>query len=333
MRWHCALLAVFFSWAWCQTQATADSSHIAKSGVEASLTADSLEKYTLLPASDTIVPARLRAVSLASAGVYVAALLGFHSAWYKNYDRAPFHLYDDSRNWLQMDKLGHLYGNYFQSSIMIDFFRWSGLPRDKAILIGGLSGIAFQSVIEVLDGTSAEWGFSWSDMAANTAGALLAMSQEYYWDAQRMVIKFSAHRAQYTGPELERSNALYGSSLPSRILKDYNAQTYWLSINPSSFMKANNRFPSWLNLALGMGADGMYGGSSNSWYDQDQNLQYIPSARYRQWYLSPDIDFTRIPTRHRGLQFAFSLLNIVKLPLPTLEYNSQQGFRFHALYF
>jgi hypothetical protein len=50
-----------------------------------------------------------------------------------------------------------------------------------------------------------------------------------------------------------RPNVL-GSSLGTNA-KDYNGQTYWLSVNLHSFIKA----PKWLNLAIG------YGGRNVNW--------------------------------------------------------------------
>jgi len=42
--------------------------------------------------------------------------------------------------------------------------------------------------------------------------------------------------------------------------------------------------------------------------------------RYRQWYLSPDIDFTKIKTNRKGLKFAFFVLNALKFPSPAIEF-------------
>ena len=40
-----------------------------------------------------------------------------------------------------------------------------------------------------------------------------------------------------------RAGELYGTSLASRFLKDYNSMNIWLSVNPSSFMASESRFP------------------------------------------------------------------------------------------
>jgi hypothetical protein len=47
------------------------------------------------------------------------------------------------------------------------------------------------------------------------------------------------------------------------MLKDYNGQTYWLSVNLHSFYKGS-KIPKWLNLAIGYGANGMLTGNGEN---------------------------------------------------------------------
>ncbi|HQW93173.1 MAG TPA: hypothetical protein PKY28_08745, partial [Ferruginibacter sp.] len=54
--------------------------------------------------------------------------------------------------------------------------------------------------------------------------------------------------------------------------------------------------------------------------------------RYRQWYLSPDIDLSKIKTNNKGLKLALRLLNVVKIPMPALEF-SNGGFKVRAIGF
>jgi hypothetical protein len=86
-----------------------------------------------------------------------------------------------------------------------------------------------------------------------------------------------------------------------------------------SFFKQSN-LPSWLNIAVGYGAEGMYGGVFNVWEDKNgiiHSRRDIP--RYRQFYLSPDIDLTRIKTKSKPLKVALFVLNSFKFPAPSLE--------------
>jgi hypothetical protein len=116
-----------------------------------------------------------------------------------------------------------------------------------------------------------------------------------------------------------------GSNLQENLLKDYNGQTYWLSVNPAAFMNSAASFPKWLNIAIGYGAEGMIGGSVNPVLtDVDGNNIYFD--RYRQFYLSLDIDLTRIKTRSSFLKALFTTIGFIKIPAPALEF-SRHGIK------
>jgi hypothetical protein len=180
------------------------------------------------------------------------------------------------------------------------------------------------TTVEIFDGFSSEWGFSWGDMLANTTGTTLYISQELLWKEQRIVPKFSFHTTQYAGM---RPNVL-GSSLSQQILKDYNGQTYWLSTNLRSFCK-ESKIPKWLNLAIGYGADGMITGRSET----NDGFWSPEIQRTRQFYLSLDADLTKIETKSHFLKTFFSIFNSIKIPAPTFEINGLGNSKFHYLYF
>lgn len=142
-------------------------------------------------------------------------------------------------------------------------------------------------------------GMELGDVAANLTGSALLIGQELAWNEQRIHLKFSFHPTRYSDPELQsRSKELYGSSWTTRMLKDYNAQTYWASFRLRSYFP-KSRIPDWLCLSIGTGADGLWGGYNNWKTDENGSVVFDRSdiARSRQWYLAPDIDFTRIPTK------------------------------------
>ncbi len=233
-----------------------------------------------------------------------------------------------------MDKAGHMFSAYTTGKISAAFWQWAGLSRKQSTWIGGLSGTAFMTTIEILDGFSAEWGFSLSDMAANLAGSSLFIGQEFAWNEQRIQLKYSFHRRDYGSPLLnDRANALFGRSALERTLKDYNAQTYWLSANIRSFFK-QSRLPYWLNIAVGYGSEGMFGGTENVSKNASGTVLFdqrnIP--RYRQWYLAPDIDLTRIKTKSRILRTSLFLLNAFKFPTPSIGF-SKKGVEWNWVHF
>jgi uncharacterized protein YfiM (DUF2279 family) len=276
---------------------------------------------------------RVRLVAIGNIVGYGGTMVGLYSAWYKDYPQTNFHFFNDNKEWLQVDKVGHAYSAYVESRASMEMWRWAGLSRNKRIWIGGMSGAAYQTVIEVLDGFSAGWGWSWGDFAANTFGSGMLVAQELAWDEQRISFKFSTHKKNYPSAQLnERADQLFGKHFSQRFLKDYNAQTLWLSANLRSFFKKSN-LPAWLNIAVGYGAEDMYGGLGNSWVDNNGNsINRNDLKRYRQFYLSPDIDLTKIRTRSKPLKVALFVLNSFKFPAPSLEF-SQGKMKGHWVHF
>jgi Predicted periplasmic lipoprotein (DUF2279) len=285
--------------------------------------------------SDTTSPDKTRVwiVGAGHAAVWTGTFIALNEAWYSDYPKQDFHLFNDWEEWQQMDKAGHVWTTYQLSRASGDVWKWSGISEKKAIWLGGISGLAFQSIIEILDGFSEKWGFSLYDMAANVVGSGMYVSQALIWKQQRFQVKFSYYPYAYP-PELDpRVNELFGSPGIERVLKDYNSQTYWLNVNLRDFFPGS-RIPKWLNLSLGYNARLMLGGRENIWEDESGNVyDYSSIPRYRRFFLSADIDLTRIRTRSPLLKSVFSALNVIKIPAPALEYNTQGQWKFHGFYF
>ncbi|MGQ0829986.1 MAG: DUF2279 domain-containing protein [Bacteroidota bacterium] len=277
--------------------------------------------------STTFNKKRLAIVAGTEVVVCGGTLIGLSQLWYKDYPRSSFHFFNDNTEWLQMDKAGHVVTSYYIGRLGIGLMKWSGVERKKAIWYGSLLGFVYQSTIEVLDGYSADWGFSLGDFAYNTAGSFLVIGQELAWDEQRIILKFSFRQSKYAK---YRPNLL-GNNLQENIFKDYNGQIYWLSVNLASFMSKETKFPKWLNVALGYGAEGMTGGEFNPPYI-DANGYQIYFDRYRQYYLSLDVDLSRIKTKSRFLKSLFTTIGFIKFPLPALEF-SEKGVKGHLLGF
>ena len=266
------------------------------------------------------------------AGIYAGSMLVLNQAWYAGYPRSSFHTFNDNKEWQQVDKTGHSWSAYQISRTSMATWKWAGLNRKQQIWIGGLAGATFQTVIEVLDGFSSEWGWSWGDFTANCIGSGLLIGQQLGWNEQRISFKFSFHKMNYDDNMLNhRSDSLFGSSLPERALKDYNGQAYWLSANIKSFFP-QSKIPGWLNVAVGYGASGMFGGYSNKWTEGSTSFDRSDIPRQRQWYLAPDIDFTRIRTKSKFLKSVFFVLNAFKLPAPALMLSNGK-LKVHAIYF
>ncbi len=282
---------------------------------------------SIITDSSSVNKARLKAVIISETAIFAGSLTGLYALWYKNYPMNSFHLFNDNGEWNQMDKISHAGASYYIGKVGYEALKWSGVKEKKAIWYGGLYGSAFLLTIEILDGFSAEWGFSTGDFIANSLGSAMFISQQLAWHEQRVVFKFSSHPTDYA----QYRPDLLGSNFPQRIMKDYNGWTYWLSGNISSFLPKSSDFPKWLNIAVGLGADGMTGAFNNAKTYKGKQLPDF--TRSRQFYLSLDIDLTRIPTKSKTLDKIFDVIGFIKIPFPTLEYNTNDGFKGHFLYF
>lgn len=276
---------------------------------------------------DSIVRKRLNTVIYAGAGAYAATLTTLYFAWYKDNDLTGFHWYNDNDGWLQVDKVGHASTAYLMSNYAYWSLRWAGVDNNRSAIFGGLMGWSAMTVIEILDGFSAEWGASPGDLIANTTGAAFFTGQQLLWKGQRIRFKFSYHPTEYAQYHPEQ----LGENWLQRILKDYNGQTHWLSANIYSFLNKESKFPKWLNVSFGYGAKGMVGSYSNP---PDYQGKPIPSySRVRQYYFSMDIDWTKIETNSSFLRFVFKGFSFIKAPMPTLEYNKENKLVFYWFYF
>lgn len=274
-----------------------------------------------LKPSDSLHIARRNAVVITEASLATVTLVGLNQLWYADYPRSNFRTINDSGEWLQMDKFGHVFSSYQLSKLGASTLNWAGVGEKDQLIYGLTLGLGFLTAIEVFDGFSKEWGFSWTDMAANTTGAALYVGQELLWKEQRLLLKCSFHRTQYAQIRPEK----LGNGLFEEFLKDYNGQTYWLSVNINSFLKTDV-IPNWLNLAFGYGGEGMLTGDANDLLFSNQN-------RIRQYYFSLDVDLSRIKTKSKVLKTIFDVFNVIKLPFPTLELNANGRLKMHNLYF
>ncbi len=287
----------------------------------------------LLP-SDTLNKNRVTLIHLTNATLFTGTMIGLNSIWYSQYPRSGFHFFNDNGEWNQMDKMSHSFAAYNEAYWSSKMYQWSGMSQRKSMMMGCIVSTAMQLTVETLDGFSKQWGFSIGDLAANTFGAGLLFGQELLWKQQKWLLKASYSRRNYPETLLnQRADQLFGASYTERLVKDYNAQTYWLSINLATTLKLNSKFPSWLNLAVGYGADNLFGAVNNSFTLNGKAYNRNDLMRYRQFYLAPDIDFSRIKTKSHFLKTIFYALNIIKFPTPAVEFNTLHRNKFHWLFF
>ncbi len=282
----------------------------------------------LFEISDSLNKKRLYSVSGVTIIGSISSLVLLNETWYKNYPRSSFHSFNDKKEWLQMDKAGHAMTSYYIGYAGYEALHWTGLENKKSIVYGSMIGFSYLTALEILDGFSKNWGFSWGDMLSNSLGTGLFISQQLKWNEQRIKIKFSSH---LTSIAQFRPDIL-GSTDLERILKDYNGQTYWLSANINDFLKKESKFPKWINVAFGYGTYGMTGGEKN----KDEHCKGDPNClsliRTRKFYLSLDADLTKVKWKSKFLSTFFGTIGFIKIPFPALEI-SDQNTKFHWFYF
>lgn len=275
--------------------------------------------FTQAQSLDSIEPInkkRLNGLIIGSSIAYTGAMIGLSQVWYSNYDKESFHFFNDASEWKQVDKAGHFYSAFQLSYTASKALQWSNVPQKKSEKIGSLAGFLVMSSIEVLDGFSAGYGASVSDLAANSVGSAFYLGQSLIWKEIRIYPKFSFHQTEYASLRPD----VLGAGI-SEILKDYNGQTYWLSTDVDKFV----RFPKWINLAVGYGAEEMI-------YANDlQNIEagYDP---HRQFYISIDFDLTAIQTQSKVVKGLLFFANMIKLPSPTIGF-SKHGTKAYAFYY
>jgi hypothetical protein len=246
----------------------------------------------------------------------VGSLAALNQVWYAPYATEKFHFFNDAEQWMQMDKMGHAFTGYLITNELNRVHYWAAGKRQP--WVGAVYAMSYLSALELLDGFSSGWGFSGSDMLANGVGVGLAFSQDYFFKRQIIIPKFSFSRSSYAVVRPE----ILGSTYAEQLLKDYNGQTYWVSLPIATFLNLPKRFK-WICISLGYGCDAKLVGSQYSWNGFN--------AR-RQVYLSLDIDCSSLAPRHPKLNKVLSHLNFIKIPFPSIEFSSDKT-RFHWISF
>lgn len=246
----------------------------------------------------------------------VGSLVALNQVWYAPYSTEQFHLFNDSKQWMQMDKFGHAFTGYLITNELNRLHYWAAGKRQP--WVGAVYAMSYLSTLEIMDGFSSGWGFSGADMLANGLGVGLAFSQDFFFKRQIIIPKFSFSRTSYAAVRPE----ILGSTYTEQLLKDYNGQTYWVSLPVATFLKLPKRFHS-ICISLGYGCDAKLVGSQDTWNGYN--------AR-RQVYLSLDIDCANLAPKHPKLNKVLTHLNWIKVPFPSLEF-SKDKTRFHWISF
>jgi uncharacterized protein YfiM (DUF2279 family) len=267
--------------------------------------------------SSAINKKRLAFVAIGTGTAYAGAMIGLSQVWYSQNGNQSFRFFNDAAEWKQLDKVGHVYSAFQISSLGSRILQWGKLPKTKADRIATIQSFLIMTSIEIFDGFSPAYGASATDIAANVAGAAFYLGQNLLWKEVRIYPKFSYHHTSLAALQ----PSLLGSGFSEELIKDYNGQTYWLSVDVDKFI----RFPRWLNICVGYGAQNMV----NARDYQNSSLGFHP---YRQYYLGLDFDVTAFKSKSKVLNSIIYFVNMIRIPAPALEFSNGK-FQAHGFYF
>jgi hypothetical protein len=277
--------------------------------------------------ADSLHKGRVIGLSTGLGAVYTGSMIGLNQLWYANNPKTSFQFFNDNAHWLQMDKMGHGYSAYWIQNRSYALFRWSGMKKSTSLWLSGAYSFLFQGTFEIMDGFSAAYGFSYGDVVANSSGILLFSLQEGFLGKQVVTPKFSFWPSGYA----KYRPALLGSTFSEQLLKDYNGQTYWLSVNLGDITPKKWKVPDWICLSFGYSISEKLKSDQEHYAIQFEGSGYTFNA-YRRYLLSLDVDLSRIPVKKPWLKTLFSTINTLKMPFPAIEFSSR-GTRGHWFYF
>ena len=61
----------------------------------------------------TLNKRRRNILLISEASAYTVALVGLNQLWYADYPKSSFHFINDNKEWLHMDKMGHMSASFF----------------------------------------------------------------------------------------------------------------------------------------------------------------------------------------------------------------------------
>lgn len=239
----------------------------------------------------SIRPVRLAIVGgLTVAGFVVGHVLLTDLWWKGEPSRFHFNWHDDWRYALGADKVGHAVTPYIGTDIYRQGLEWTGMSRRVSLWWAGGLASAYTTYVEIRDGFSAEWGFSWGDFAANHIGIGWRVAEEYEpWLTNiRFKISYWPSRAFRSGG--------YGS-----IVDDYESTYHWGSLNVDALLPDawRNWWPDFVNIAVGHSVKGIaaYDGSGEHelYLSLDWNTEGLPGDGTFWNWLKRTLNYYHLP--------------------------------------
>lgn len=237
---------------------------------------------------------RLSIVGGATAAGFILGYGLQKNMWWKG-EKSDFH-FNWRNDWnyaLGADKIGHFYFGYLVSNIYKDAFIWSGIKEKDAALYSGIFTFSYQTFLEIRDGFSQKYGFSWGDFSANLFGSLFMIVKCNSKHLENIDFKIS----YYPSKRFKDGSNRY-------IIDDYESTYHWLSFNPVEILpsKIGELYPKFINIAIGHGV---------------KKLDY--SNSHHEFFLSLDWNLNHIKTDNGLLKILKYINKYYHLPAPAVK--------------
>lgn len=145
------------------------------------------------------------------------------------------------------DKLGHAFTTYAGTRVLARAFDGLGNPPERSLRLAGWTSLGVFTGVEVMDGFSSRWRFSYEDMVFNAAGVAFALLLEKYPSIDALL----DFRLLYRRSGDDR---LRGKTSPTG---DYSGQTYLLAFKADGVPVLRDvPLVRYLELLVGYGARG-----------------------------------------------------------------------------
>jgi len=261
----------------------------------------------------------LAGVGLSYAFIYYQINEYYKNTWWKEdsnyYYDGSFHVVNDSKYALGIDKIGHVYGTALISHFLSAGLLAANLDQEMSVWLGAFGGLGLQLYTEIQDGFAPidketgepKWGFSPGDAIADVIGAGYFVARYYYPYLNNFQL-----RASYYPSEA----MINGEKPDNNIADDYDGQKMWLAFRMKNLLPSSiaEYWPSFLMLSAGYAVSGI-GDNAN-----ENGLQ-------QSYYIAFDFDASVIPLHGEFWEFIKNTLNYIHFPMPGIEF-SQDGVSF-----
>lgn len=162
------------------------------------------------------------------------------------------------------DKLGHGYATYLVTRLLTSGFKSYGNSPDRSLMMAAGTSFGILVGVEVMDGLSKKYKFSYEDAVFNTAGVVVGALMEKY---PRLDELFDIRWSYWLSEDAKRT----GKRDP---IGDYSGQTYLLVLKADGIPKVRDvPVLKYLELAAGYGTRG-FRTLGNSLDDRSRNVYY-----------------------------------------------------------